>query len=245
MHSDDPQNATAPDAQPYSSPSMDFTSPYSPVMAHDVTGVRPIGLTVVGVLCTLDGIIGVLLGLMGVVQLFFAQHIANAFTAGSGPMMEAQQKMQQQVQTVNDAFFVPNLIGMLALLVLSVVFLVGGIGLLRDRNRARLILRKAMLFAIALEISRLVLQSIIQIKMMPIMEGYVADLTAGANNQGGSAAMSQFAMIGVVVGIVMWLIWSMIKVGLLIWGRIYLNRPNVIDYMSLQPVNAPKATVTG
>ncbi len=212
--------------------SMDFTSPYAPVIAHDVTHVRPLGLTVTGVLCTLGGIIGTMTGLMALGQLFLAETLANAFSFGEGGMVEAQKEMQQQMQAITNTFFIPSLLSILAMLALSIALLVGGIGLLRDRARARILLRKVFIAAIILELCRAVLQSLVQVRMVPVMESYMKKLSSGGEGPGGSDAMAQFASIGIIIGIVFWLGWAVIKIGLLIWGRVYLNRPHVVEYLS-------------
>ena len=164
MHTDD-SNSHAPGQQPIlAHAAMDFSSPYAPVNAGDAEMVRPTGMTVISVLCILGGIVGVLVGIGGIAQIFLAEAFANLASAGTAPggMADAQREMQQQMQAVANQFFIPNLLALTAKITIAVFLLVGGIGLIRNKFSAVKLLRRTLLAAIGLEFIYMILQGFVQ-----------------------------------------------------------------------------------
>ncbi len=222
----DSSSNPSPNASP-----MDFTSPYAPIVAHEVTPVRPLGITVIGVLTILGGIVGLLSGLMGIAQLLLAEKLSAMFIPSGTPMADTQMQFQQEMQAVTKSFLVPNLLMMVFGMVIAGFLLVGGIGLLRNQKRAVSLLSRLFLAMIFFEVCRSVLNAIVQWQMYPVMAKYMKQMASGNGQPGASGEMiAQMAMVGAVIGLVSWLIWSVAKIGLLWWGRRYLGRPLVREY---------------
>ncbi len=238
MHTDE-SNSPAPDPQPIvASTVMDFSSPYAPMNTSEVQAVRPIGMTVISVLCILGGIIGLLVGLGGIAQIFLAETFANLANAGSAPggMADAQREMQQQMQAVANRFFIPNLLALTAKIAIAACLLLGGIGLIRNKFSAVQLLRRTLIAAIALEIVYMILQGFVQWNMMPIMQNFMSNVTTGANGKdsgvSGSEVMSQMMAVGMLIGIAFAVIWALIKIGIMVWSRMYLGRPVIAEYLA-------------
>ena len=96
MHTDDSRSHDPGQQPTVARAAMDFSSPYAPIIASEVQSIRPIGLTVISVLCILGGIVGLLVGLMGIAQIFLAESIANFANAGVPPgnMADAQREIK-------------------------------------------------------------------------------------------------------------------------------------------------------
>ena len=238
MHTDE-SNSHDPGQQPIlAHAAMDFSSPYAPVDASEVHSVRPTGMTVISVLCILGGIVGVLVGLGGIAQIFLAETFANLASAGTAPggMADAQREMQQQMQAVANQFFIPNLLALIAKLTIASFLLVGGIGLIRNKFSAVKLLRRTLLAAIGLEFIYMILQGFVQWNMWPILQDFMTNVSASANGKDsgapGGEVMSQMMAFGMVLGVAFVVVWALIKVAIMIWSRIYLGRPAIAEYLA-------------
>jgi hypothetical protein len=217
-------NQCSDGASPFSdgaSPFSDGASPYvTPIQAPPARGP-----SVLATLCIIGGILGLMMGLFGILQLFLADQFSTMFTpTGNSPEAQVQQRFQAEVQAVTDRFLIPNILSMLALLTLGGSMLVGGIGMLQRLPWAGTLLRRVFVFGIVFELGRMLLQGLIQWNMAPVMQQFMRDLQSSANNGPGGEFMGTAATIGAVVGVIFAVFWGLAKIGLYIWGYVYLGR---------------------
>ena len=67
---------------------------------------------------------------------------------------------------------------------------------------------------------------------MPLMENYMQQIMGQAGAAQAPSATGQMMRAMTWIGIGIWLLWAVVKVGLYIAGRRYLNRPYVVDYFA-------------
>lgn len=212
-------------ANPYAAnlPGLDGTAP-----GHS----RPGGLTAVGVLCIVGGIVGTLSGAFALLNLFFGAAMANAFVM-PGPQQAAQEQLNAQIQLIGNRYYIPNLLVSCGTLVVGVGLLVGGVGVFRTPPRGRTWIRRTLLAAIFLECLKAVVYTLTQLDMVPVMETYMQQIMAKSGGNAGQGAMGSMMRVMTWIGIGMWLLWTVLKLGLYIAGRRYLKRPDVIDYYAV------------
>ncbi|MEM1227715.1 MAG: hypothetical protein AAGJ40_18610 [Planctomycetota bacterium] len=213
-----------------------MSNPYEslpPDAAAPSSRVRPLGLTVIGVLCLLAGLGGLLVGAVNLIQLIFSAEIAAAVASASDSMSDAQVTMQQESQKVMRQYLVPMLIAQVTMLLMSVGFVVGGVGIFTRRSWVVSWLRRVMGLTVVAELGRGILYLITQLQMMPVMERFGESM---AEQTGGNSTMGQMMVIASVFGVVMWLAWAVVKIGCMIWAMGYLKRPLVREYLGLSEV---------
>lgn len=193
---------------------------------------RPSGVTAVGVLCIVGGIVGTLSGLFSLLNLFFAASMSGAFMV-PGPQQAAQEQFNAQLLAIGNRYFVPNLLASSGTLLIGSCLLLGGIGVFRAPPWGRTWIRRTLLAAILLECLKAVLYTVTQLEMVPVMEKYMQRLMTAQGANAAPMAMGTMMKVMSWVGIGMWLLWTLVKVGLYIAGRRYLRRTSVIDYFSV------------
>ncbi|TWU45726.1 hypothetical protein Q31b_09020 [Novipirellula aureliae] len=214
----DPANAS-PSGNPYVQARM--------AGSPDTAVVRPTGVTVISVLAILAGVVGLFGSLMIGIQLLVGDKLMTMMNQG-GPFEEAQAEMQQDINAVMARFLIPSvLIGVTGLL-LAVLYLSGGVGLILRKRWSRVLMRRTLLFAIVFECLRNAVYGLMQLQIAPINEAYMRKL---AEKQGGGEMVAQFTSIAAVVGIVFFLAWALVKVGLITWAYRYLRKPIVVEYI--------------
>ncbi len=187
--------------------------------------LRPTGVTVVGVLCILGGIMGALAGLVQLGQQFF-QNLATSFLP-AGEAGDAQREWFAEMQEVNSKFLIPNLtLGVIAI-ALGACLVIGGVGVLQPKKWSRTWLRRTFLAAIVFEVLRMILYAVWQFSLFPIMQRQFEVMAPGA--QPGNPAVNsetfqtmQLAMM--LIGLVFAFLWFLTKLVAYFWGRRYLNR---------------------
>ncbi|TWU36098.1 hypothetical protein [Novipirellula artificiosorum] len=197
------------------------------------TVVRPTGITVVGVLSILAGILGLLGSVGGVVNLIFGQKMASMFNQGM-PQQDAQAEMQRELAAVVAKYMIPNVLILIVGAVLGACFLSGGIGVIRRKPWSRLLLRRTLFFAILCEVLRMILYGFTQLEMVPITRTYFERMAA--DQGGGAAAMAQFSGFAMLIGLAFYAVWALIKLGIMFWGRMYLNRSELDPYFTTESV---------
>ncbi len=191
---------------------------------------RPLGVTVTLVLCILGGALGILIGLLGIAQLLLAPQIANMSITKGSPQADAQMQMQQEMQAITQQFMIPTILNIIVTTALSACLFVGGISLLRRKSWSSNFLRRVFSAAIIFEILRGFLYVFIQMQMIPVMENFMTEIAQG--NKGGGPATAQFISVSIYIGIAFWAVWAIIKIGMLAWGRSYLNRPIARQFLN-------------
>ncbi len=219
------------DSQPNSPlPASPYSGASAPTGMNDDVRLRLGGLTVIGVFCIVGGIVGLLVGLIGIISLFFGAAMASAFVP-TGPQQQVQQEMNSKIQEVTSAFMIPNVLIILGTVGVCGCLLVGGIGVFGQRPRGRTLLLKVFLMAMILECLRIALYVVTQLQILPIMEEYMPKMMSQSGNTGTpSPAMGTMMRVMTLVGLGLWITWGLVKLGLYAWGRSYLKKPPVIDY---------------
>ena len=190
--------------------------------------IRPIGVTVTGVLCSLAGGLGVLMAVLIVLQLLFASQINNAFTP-PGKAGQAQRQFQAELQAVTDKYMPGHLTVGVVNMGISICLLVGGIACLRSCDWAPLWLRRVFLALIVFELIRTIFYIVVQIDMAPALEQGLERM-AKADPNAPAAAMQSIQKISTIIGYVFWAVWIIGKLIVIIWGRVYMGKEHVVDY---------------
>ena len=211
-------------ANPYTA-----TPPVQP-SSNDVS-LRPTGVTVVAVLCLLGGGMGVLSGIMQLLQPLF-QGMATAFVP-TGQAGDAQREWFAEIQAVNARYMIPNLSVSALALIVSCCLVVGGIALLRPTRWSSTWIRRTLLAAIAVASVQLVLFFIVQAALQPIMARQF-EVMAGPNGNplGESETMKSIQLATMAFTYAFAIFWFLVKIVAYIWGRRYLNRDHVKAYLS-------------
>ncbi|WP_442510189.1 hypothetical protein SH528x_001797 [Novipirellula sp. SH528] len=206
------------------------SNPYvqAPVV-EDVSPVRPTGITVVAVVCIVAGILGGLSSVGSLANTLFAQRFAAMFTP-QGEAGKIQVEMQRETMAIFAKYYIPNLlIGFLGI-ILGVALVAGGIGLLQRKRWGRTWIRRTLLVAIILECVRIVTYSLMQFEIFPVTKEYMQKIANAQGGPMGGETVAWFSTIGVVVGMVFFIGWFLIKLFLMIWGRRYLAKPMLDSY---------------
>jgi len=215
----------APRSHPYAAP----PAVYAP---GETSPGRPTGVTVVGVICLLAGIVGLLSGLMSLVGYFVGQNFANAFTPpGNAGNLQAQ--MQAEINTIAAKYFWLYFPLTIVGLGISGAMTTGGAGLLALKPWARILLRRVLMLAIVVEGCKGVVYVLNQLEMMPIMQDYLQKIMAESGGVGGRAFGPMFSIM-MLVGIGVWVVWALFKIGLMLWGNRYLARPSTRAYFEAE-----------
>ncbi|TWT82199.1 hypothetical protein CA13_36600 [Planctomycetes bacterium CA13] len=197
-----------------------------PIVTSDGPMLRPLGVTVVGVLSILGGALGFMSSFSVIIQTVAAPFISDLFSQG-GPFQGSQAAMQKEMFDVVSRYAIPNCLIAVAGMVLTAMMVTGGGGLFMRKPWSRQLLRRTFLFMIIWEFVRLILNGFMQVEIIPINQAYFQSTAAGP---GGGEAMAQFASIMTYVGLVFYVVWVLVKLGLLTWGRKYLAKPHLDGY---------------
>ena len=194
-------------------------------MGQSTAVLRPLGVTIVMVMCLIAGIGGLFMGCFTTAGLAFGEAIAAmAATAPDDPQMQ----MQARLQETNRQMMIPNIIVAVFGAVVSGCFLAGGLGLLKAKPWTLKLIRQTILAAVVYELLRTGLGVFASMKNGPIMEAFYREMAE--KNQGPD--MSQMMGAFMWGGIVVWVLWALVKVGLMIWGRIYLGGEAAKNYIA-------------
>lgn len=192
---------------------------------HSTAVLRPLGVTVVMVLCIIMGVGGLFSGCFATVGLAFGEIFsAMAGAAPDNPQMQLQARLQE----TNRQMMIPNIIMAILGVVLSGCFLAGGLGLLKAKPWTLKLIRRTMLVAIVFECVRAGTVVWMQMKNGPIMEKFYREMAE--KNQGPD--MSEMMVFFMWGGIAAWGMWAIIKIGLMIWGRIHLGGESAEKYIA-------------
>ncbi len=211
-------------------------SPYAaaPVQKPLAADQRPSGLTAVGVLCMVGGMVGLFSGLFTLLNVFFGAALGAAFIA-PGEAGDAQREMQASIQAVGERYFIGNLITSVGTTILGACLLTGGIGVFRTPAWGRTLIRRALILAILLECMKVAIYVMSQVEMMPIMEEYMQKLMTKPGGAAPPPAVGSMMKVFTFIGLGIWLVWAMLKLGLYVWGRVYLKKPTVLSYFGVVP----------
>ena len=211
-YSDNPYQASTPTAVPYRAP-------------------RPGGVTVIGVLAIILGLLGVLGGCIGGVSIFLNPMIQNAVAPGpnANPVEKAQAEMNAQISAIGERYIVPNVILMLVWFVLAGALTFGGIQLLRVRPGAATLLYYTFMGLIVFELLRTVFGVFIQLQMFPVIEEFTKRIIreGPAGNPAIGQTMASVMRFSTIIGLIFGIAWPLVKIIVYGFSMRYLAKPNV------------------
>lgn len=188
------------------------------------SSLRPLGVTVMMVLCIVGGLVGLSNGCMSGFGLVFNQMASDLL---GGDPDSANGRMQAEVLRTNQQFMIPNIVLMILGLAVSGGLLAGGLGLLRIKPWALTVLRRSFIACIVYELLRSVLFTVIQVRNAPAMEQFYKDMAAESN----APDMSEMMNVMIWVGLAIWGVWIVTKIGLIIWGYVYAGSDTAKEYV--------------
>lgn len=181
---------------------------------------------------------GVATALMGAVGLIVGKHLQAAFSGPNPPGMsrelqEVQRQAQQQIQAVQDRFWIPNFILTGAHMIVATLLLTGGIQGLRRVRPGRQILVAACLAAIAFELIRGSVQAVMQIQVLSVTMGFFEQMMEASMEQAAELAewLAWFSRIAMVAGLLLasgWILIKLVFYSVAVW---YLRKPAVCQYL--------------
>jgi hypothetical protein len=191
---------------------------------------KPGGLLVVCIAAIVLGGLGLLSGLSGIVMLAIAPQIqANMKVGNPNAMDDAVQAMQTKMTVVTDrwrpiqfALFAPHLL-------LAAGLVTGGILGLRVNPLGRTLLIYVFCGAILFEVIRLIPTIAIQCEMIPIMQEMAKDMQPKGKAGPGDGAVAAIMMGSVIVGLVIGIGMVLAKMGMYLWGALYLRKQEIVD----------------
>jgi hypothetical protein len=229
---------------PYRSPAQ----PEVPYHAPPTTG-RPGWLTTLCVLCIVLGALGLFNSLIGTAGAIAGPFIQKAFQpkAGQGmpdDMQKAQEDFQTEINAVQNKYFWGTMPALGFRFVVALLLLIGGIRTLSMVEPGRKLLLIACSVAIVFELAFSILQSIISLDTMTIVNEYVVKMTATMPQNGNGPDMSQIlptvVRASVIASLVFAYLISLAKIGLYIFGLVYLRKPHIVALFT----NSPSASLT-
>ncbi len=227
---------------PYRSP----VQPEVPYVGPPTTG-RPGWLTTLCVLCIVLGALGLFNSLIGAAGAIGGPFIQKAFQpkAGKGmpdDMQKAQEQFQTEINAVQNKYFWATMPALAFRFVAALLLLIGGIRTLSLMEPGRQLLLIACSIAIVFELMFSILQSIISLDTMTIVNEYVVKMTEtmpqNANGPDMSRILPTVVRASVIVSMVLAYLISLAKIGLYIFGLVYLRKPQIIALFT----NSPSAT---
>lgn len=211
---------------PASNPYSNMQGPEQP----STVSVRPTGATVVAVICLVFGLIGVLAGLLAVLQMVFAQQIADAMVP-AGQAGDLQREMNEAMSSITSKYLIPNIIITVTSILISSSLVIGAFGILTRKVWAPSWMRKLFLAAIIFEVLRGIVYVFMQVDMLPVMQESMTKMTeSSAPGNANMESMQTIQQMSLIIGIVFWGLWALMKIALMLWGRIYMGRQHVKDY---------------
>ena len=213
--------------------------PYRPpaeIVAEPVRRVLPVGLAVICIIAIILGVIGLITGAIQVATLTvgkqFQQMMQGTNQRGLSPQqVEVQKQMQDELNAINDQLLVPSAIKAVVHLAVATLLVVGGIMSLLMKPSGRIVLLGVCALALFYEAGHTVLDTMVQMKVITVMETYFPKLLS-LGPQGPGQAQAEDALkvgmkIGMVIGLVFAFTMVFIKVVFYCITLFYLNRPRI------------------
>ncbi|TWU10075.1 hypothetical protein Pla52o_57790 [Novipirellula galeiformis] len=200
-----------------------------------VATVRPTGITVIAVVCIVAGMLGGLGAVGSLSQTLWGDRISSMFTP-AGEVGELQREMQQAMMAVLGKYFIVNLVLGGMAIVLAVAFIAAGIGLIQGKQWSRTWARRTLLWAIGLETVRVAVYAMTQYELFPVTQEYMQKMAGGQGNGVDGETIAWISSIGVVIAMLFYVVWFLLKLILMIWARKYLAKPHLNGYFQTPSV---------
>ncbi len=181
---------------------------------------------------------GLATALMGTVGLVVGKQMQAAFSGFSQPgtpqpVKDLQLETQRQIQVIQDRFWTVNLVILLGHAIVASLLVAGGIQALRRVRPGRKLLIAACLAAIAFELVRGIVQSVIQVQVLSVTMRFMEQMMEISMDQAADAVewLVWFSRLAVVAGVLLAIAWILAKLvfyGLAVW---YLRKPAVRQYL--------------
>lgn len=184
------------------------------------------------------GGVGVATALLSAVGLVVGQQLQAAFSGPNPPGMsqelqDAQQQVQQEIQAVQERFWIANLVLAGAHMLVAALLLTGGIQALRRVRPGRKMLVAACLSAIVFELVRGTLQTVMQVQILSVTMNFFEQMMGASMEQAAEVAewLAWFSRLAMIAGLLLAVGWILIKLlfySVAVW---YLRKPAVCQYL--------------
>jgi hypothetical protein len=213
-----------------------------PEVAEPVSSPRgPTGrLKAIAIIGIVLGALGVFSAMAGLFGLVIGSKLQAALTPASQPGMpdeaiSVQQDMQRELQAVQDRFWVANWGLVSTQFVCAISLLVGGILCLKRAPVGRLVLTLACSLAIAFELIRAVVTTLVQMQTMAITTMYMERLMQSSGGPGAeqmASFMASATKIGAIFG--MLFAGAIVLVKLIYYGYsvYFLRKEEVVQHFA-------------
>jgi len=176
--------------------------------------------------------------LLSAVGLVVGKQLQAAFSGPAQPglnpeLQEAQQRVQQEIQAVQDRFWVPNFVLAGAHMVVATLLLTGGIQALRRVRPGRRLLVTACLSAIVFELVRGAVQTVIQVQVLSVTMQFFGQMIEASMEQAAEMAewLAWFSRLAMLAGLLLaigWVLAKLVFYSVAVW---YLQKPVVGQYL--------------
>jgi hypothetical protein len=211
---------------PYNSPAQVYGNTPS-----DYGVERPSGLTAVGVIGIILGVMNALAVVGGIAGLFINRYIKDMLpnvNPKPGSMEEAQLKMQFAIQEVSARFFFAHLVLIVVTAIVAFLLIRGGVGAVGRNPSARTLFVYGLVVATIQEIINGIVTTMIQMETFAIMRTFTESIKTGNAQE---AEVVQMAMAGgMIFGMLIAVGWIILKLVYFIVSLRLLNKPQVLAY---------------
>ncbi len=207
-------------------------------------GGRPGWYTFYSVVAIILGALGVMNAITGAIGLFFTNTFQSAFNPPPDPNVKPEfsemlKTMQNEIQGVNDRFFMWFLIAQALLLVVALVLLIGGIQSLQMKRWGVKLLSAGFLLASIFDLGRLILSSFHFMETWQAFEKHFGPLMRESQPQNAPPVpaeslevLSTIMSASFGVGMCFMVGWSLVKIGFYLSGWFYFQKPQVQALLS-------------
>ncbi|MDA1055904.1 MAG: hypothetical protein O3C40_36425 [Planctomycetota bacterium] len=208
-------------------------NPYRVGERLDLVGHRPGGITAICIIVLVLGVLGLFSGVLKGVNVLFGAQMQQAFGsigAVTGEQAKVQAEMQAAIAVEMKRFIVANSILCVAQLVLCGALVYSALKTLGLKAAGRKLLLAVCMCLLVYEVAQLITFTFQQLSMSPIMELYMPRIMKdpSGNNAGAEKFGQVIAKMSILVGVVVQVVWTLIKFvayAVAIW---YLRKPQVI-----------------
>ncbi|MBM4088082.1 MAG: hypothetical protein FJ276_01440 [Planctomycetes bacterium] len=213
-------------------------NPWEPyVPPNSVGGERPsaatpTGLKAICILAIVLGGLGAFGAAMGGVGLAVGQSLQGLFSPPAQPgmdsrMVELQRTMQREMQEVTDRYLPFSIVEIVTHMITALMLLAGGAMTLNKSAAGRLILIWGCTLAIFYVLGQTVLNTVIQLRMLPIVQSFTDGMVEGA---GGDAPPDIFPAImaaAIWAGVAFGGVLAVVKLFFYAFAIVYLRKPHI------------------
>jgi hypothetical protein len=163
----------------------------------------------------------------------------------SQDMQEAQNKFQEEMYGVQLKYWWPLASGLVLRFVVALLLVVGGARALGLSESGRRTLLLACALALPFELAHTILQSLIMLENMTAMNTF-AEKLANEMPKNGPEGMQNFIQVffrgTMIVSLVIMYLMALLKIGLYLFGLIYLQKDRIKQLFMPTPMKAVLAT---